>query len=156
MPFCPVCLSEYRAGFTRCATCEVDLVDKLEGEHHFTEEEIQKALSGHELVAISRGGMDAVLETREVLTAERLPALVVEDKEQPSNPEQPKRVVLLVRKIDVPKANELIGDVFKELVAKEGLSTNAEIKSDICPACGTKLPEDAEECPECGLVIGKG
>lgn len=27
--FCPNCKAEYREGFTRCADCEVDLVDKL-------------------------------------------------------------------------------------------------------------------------------
>ena len=30
--FCPVCKSEYREGFTRCADCEADLVDKLPDE----------------------------------------------------------------------------------------------------------------------------
>ena len=28
--FCPVCRDEYRRGFTRCATCDVDLVESLE------------------------------------------------------------------------------------------------------------------------------
>jgi len=28
--FCPVCKAEYRLGFTRCSTCDVDLVEKLE------------------------------------------------------------------------------------------------------------------------------
>ena len=27
--FCPVCKDEYRAGFTRCATCDVDLVHAI-------------------------------------------------------------------------------------------------------------------------------
>jgi hypothetical protein len=155
MPFCPVCQSEYRAGFTRCSSCDVDLVDQLEGEIHFSEEEVQQALSGQELVGISRGTMDAVLETRELLAASRLPSLVVQDKEQPSDPNQPKRMILVVRKSDVPKASELLGDMFKKLVSKEGLDANVELKTDICPACGNKLPEDAEECPECGLVVGK-
>jgi hypothetical protein len=34
--FCPNCKSEYRAGFTRCSDCDVDLVEAL-----FAEEEIQ-------------------------------------------------------------------------------------------------------------------
>lgn len=29
MPICPSCRSEYRAGFSRCADCDVDLVDTL-------------------------------------------------------------------------------------------------------------------------------
>jgi ribosomal protein L40E len=156
MPYCPSCQSEYRIGFTRCSSCDVDLVDQLEREVHFSEEEVQNALSGQELVPISRGSMDAVLETREVMSAQRIPALVVEDKEQPSDPNHPKRMVLVVRKTDLPRANEVLGDMFKKLVNKEGLNANVELKTDICPACQNKVPEDATECPECGLFIGKG
>ena len=29
--FCPTCKDEFRAGFTRCASCDVDLVDSLSG-----------------------------------------------------------------------------------------------------------------------------
>ncbi len=29
MPFCPSCQTEYRAGFTRCADCDVELVPSL-------------------------------------------------------------------------------------------------------------------------------
>lgn len=32
MPWCPKCGSEYRDGFTECASCGVKLVDKLTGE----------------------------------------------------------------------------------------------------------------------------
>jgi len=28
--FCPECKAEYRAGFTRCSDCDVDLVEQLE------------------------------------------------------------------------------------------------------------------------------
>lgn len=28
--FCPICKSEYREGFTKCADCQVDLVEKIE------------------------------------------------------------------------------------------------------------------------------
>lgn len=27
--YCPICRSEYRAGYTRCAECDVDLVETL-------------------------------------------------------------------------------------------------------------------------------
>lgn len=29
MPYCPKCKDEYREGFTRCAECDVELVDEL-------------------------------------------------------------------------------------------------------------------------------
>ena len=32
MPYCPKCRSEYRQGFTKCADCDVELVDELSNE----------------------------------------------------------------------------------------------------------------------------
>ena len=36
MPYCPNCRCEYRSGFTRCADCDVDLVDSLPEEDPVT------------------------------------------------------------------------------------------------------------------------
>jgi hypothetical protein len=41
-----------------------------------------------------------------------------------------------VRKSDVPKASELLDNMFKKLVSKEGLDANVELKANICSACG--------------------
>jgi len=38
MPYCPKCRSEYRQGFTKCADCEVDLVDELSNDLHVEED----------------------------------------------------------------------------------------------------------------------
>jgi hypothetical protein len=156
MPFCPVCQAEYREGFKRCSTCDVDLVERLEEQHHFSEEEMRQALSGKELVVISRGPFDAVMELRDNLRSQRLPALVMEDPEQPKEPGVPKRMDLLVRKIDLDAAASVLGESFKELMQREGLEAKTEMKFELCPACGSQVPEKAEECPECGLFVGKG
>ena len=55
MPYCPQCLAEYRDGFTRCATCDVDLVEQLGEEMVLTEENIRRALEGKELLGVARG-----------------------------------------------------------------------------------------------------
>jgi len=34
MPFCPVCRSEYRTGFTHCSDCGAALVDRLPEDSH--------------------------------------------------------------------------------------------------------------------------
>jgi len=34
MPFCPVCRSEYRSGFSRCSDCGAELVDRLPEDPH--------------------------------------------------------------------------------------------------------------------------
>ncbi|MCE1188941.1 MAG: DUF2007 domain-containing protein [Ignavibacteria bacterium] len=38
MPYCPECKSEYIEGVTRCSDCEVDLVDVLNEDEHFSPE----------------------------------------------------------------------------------------------------------------------
>jgi hypothetical protein len=44
--FCPACRAEYRPGFTRCADCDVDLVQELPVELSGTEKELQRTWSG--------------------------------------------------------------------------------------------------------------
>lgn len=34
MPYCPKCRAEYRQGFTKCADCDVELVDELSNDIH--------------------------------------------------------------------------------------------------------------------------
>ena len=56
MPWCPKCGAEYRDGFTRCASCDVPLVDRLtdeqseEANESETERECDKMVlpRGHE------------------------------------------------------------------------------------------------------------
>lgn len=41
MPYCPKCHAEYREGFTKCADCNVDLVDELPKAEKHKEDKIQ-------------------------------------------------------------------------------------------------------------------
>jgi hypothetical protein len=71
MPFCPKCRYEYRPGFTRCADCDVDLVDKLP-------EETEKPHAGDEwidLICIETYPLDApALTAQAVLRAQGINA----------------------------------------------------------------------------------
>jgi hypothetical protein len=154
MPYCPVCLSEYREGFTRCSSCEVDLVERLADEMDLSEESIRQALEGKELVGVTRGTLDVVKETRDMLSARRIASIVVDDEEE-STPGVPPRVMLVVSKDDLKAAAEVLGAKFQEMVAEEGQQLSSDMSFDSCPACGSKVPENAEECPECGLFVGK-
>jgi len=156
MPFCPVCLCEYREGFTRCNTCDVELVDHLEEEMDLSEESIQKALEGSELVSITRGELEVVKETRDLLSSRRVASLIVDDDKTKTPPGMPPRVSLVVSKDDVEKAAKILGDKFQSMVEEEGHAGNKELSYDTCPGCGAKVAETAEECPECGLFVGKG
>lgn len=155
MPICPVCQAEYRQGFTRCNSCEVDLVDNLPEEMDLSEENVRRALAGKELAVVNRGTLDAVMETRDLLSARRVPSMVVDEEDPKHQPGTPKRVALVVDKDHLEAAIEVLGENFRKLINQEGLKVNVDLKYESCPACGALVPEDAEECPECGLVIGK-
>ena len=46
MPFCPVCLSEFREGFDRCNSCDEQLVTTLPEEMDLSEINIKEKLDG--------------------------------------------------------------------------------------------------------------
>jgi rRNA maturation endonuclease Nob1 len=154
MPFCPICQAEFRPGFTRCNACDVDLVDQLEEEMDLSEENVKAALEGKELVGVTRGTLEVVKETRDLLASHRIASIIVDDEDSPQVHGMPQRVVLVVSKDDIEGAALVLGSQFKEMVEEEGMAP-PDLKYENCPACGTQVPEEAEECPECGLVIGK-
>jgi predicted amidophosphoribosyltransferase len=154
MPFCPVCQAEFREGFTHCNNCGVELVDHLEEEMDLSEENVKAALEGKELVGVTRGTLEVAKETRDLLASHRIASIIVDDEDSPKIEGMPPRVVLVVPKDDIEAAALVLGSKFKEMVEEEGMET-PDLKYENCPACGTRVPEDAEECPECGLFIGK-
>jgi len=156
MPFCPVCLSEFREGFDRCNACNVELVSELADEINLSEENIQQALEGKELIAVTRGDLDVVKETRDMLAGERVASIIVPDEEAPAHPGMPSRVILVVAKNDLERAMAIIGDRFKNMVEVEGKEVISDQSYESCPACGSKVSADAEECADCGLFVGKG
>ena len=50
--FCPLCKAEYREGFTKCADCDVELIENLPEE--IEEEELREELADEEFVEILR------------------------------------------------------------------------------------------------------
>ncbi len=156
MPFCPVCLSEFREGFERCNACDVELVSQLEEKMDLSEVNIREAMEGKELIAVTRGDLDVVKETRDLLAAERVASIIVPDEEAPAHPGMPSRVVLVVAKNELERAMAIIGDRFKNMVEVEGKEVISDQSYESCPACGSKVSADAEECADCGLFVGKG
>lgn len=156
MPFCPHCLAEYREGFTRCATCDTDLVEHLGEEMVLTEENIRRALEGKELIGVARGELEVVKETRALLSRARIASVIVEDDQAQLPAGMAPRVVLVVNKDDLERAQTVLGEKFRQMLEAEGQTAPAELEYGKCPACGTAIPEDVEECPECGLFIGQG
>jgi len=155
MPFCPECQAEYREGFTRCSACDLDLVEQLPEAFDLSEENIHQALEGQDLVPVVRGDFEVLKEIRAFLSSQRVASLLLDDKEFQAPPGAPKRVMLAVGSADEEHARLILGEKFQDMVANEGLDADAELSYGACPACGHGVEEDQEECPECGLFIGK-
>ncbi|MGA2510218.1 MAG: hypothetical protein ABSG27_08290 [Candidatus Acidiferrales bacterium] len=60
--FCPVCRSEYRSGFTKCADCGVDLVEHLPADELAADRDVQRDADGRELLwsGVPSGLYDAI------------------------------------------------------------------------------------------------
>ena len=80
---------------------------------------------------------------------------MLDDEEYKVPAGAPKRVMLVVGDADVEDAGRLMSEQFRDMVAEEGLAAGTELTYGTCPACGHEIADDQEECPECGLTIGK-
>ncbi len=54
---------------------------------------------------------------------------------------------------DFERAKTIDSEVFVHVLGGETDAPNAG-EDEICPACGSALPVDALECPDCGLAFG--
>jgi len=116
MPYCPKCRSEYRQGFTKCADCDVELVDELSNDLH----ENENTLSSHQWTAAleSETMLDTFTEPVEfmyvvsMLEEMEIPFLVkssggVTLKGLPSMTSKIKRTIF-VEEADIERAKEVV------------------------------------------------
>jgi len=171
MMYCPQCKAEYRAGFTHCADCDVDLV------HAFPEEDLSKRKrelpAG--LTAVLWHGADAhfYLELLAALGGKRVPSLG-----RPTNPptyrsfqEQPPDTQIgvefevRVSEKNLPFARWMLASL--EESEKEDIEEQAEEDSGqdavdadvspevmgICPLCEAQFTQACRGCPNCGVPL---
>ncbi len=142
--FCPSCRDEYRPGFTRCATCGVDLVESLEptaagapaarpDERSAIAPEPTAPYCGFLSLAEAR---DAKSRMREAgFHAE----ILIRDGEGPDGQEIEEYWLLLP-----PRA-------FRAAQGIVGFdAAEAEAGEVLCSVCDKPVPEDADACPHCG------
>lgn len=148
--YCPVCRDEYRPGFTRCATCDVDLVESLT-------EEASGAASAPGVateVAVDEGmvpfcGFLRLEEARAARDAVRASG---------------RRAEILIceppaAKLDAPIVEEFWLRVaprefraVQDLIGFEPAVTPAEDEESFqCSACGATVRSSDTKCPGCGL-----
>jgi len=142
--FCPVCRDEYRPGFTRCASCDVDLVDAPEAAAPRKAAPILAEVAAEEATANFCGflTLDEARQARDKLREASLPAEIL-IKDAPRTADQAsvrEEFWLRVRPKDAQAVVGLIG--FEPADADDAFG---------CSACGTTVHASDEACPGCGL-----
>jgi hypothetical protein len=155
---CPACRTEYTLVATRCADCDLELVDAdalpdadEDREAFPPASELEcvrvapiawiRALSG----ALQRGGV-----------AHRVEPATAEDAPEGQRPDVFGDVQLFglyVESAQAAPARELDDSIAAQLVPEEAPAL-AEGEEEACPACGATLASDVTECPDCGLQLG--
>lgn len=145
--FCPSCRDEFRPGFTRCANCDVALVERLEAP-------AQRADAESIVVPPAKPGEPKVnycgfLEIDEALVARRAlvkhgiaAEILVRDGDGEDAGEE---YWLRVVPSHFAAAQSILG--YDEA---DGVHADVAIEKVACSACGGEVDEDASRCPHCG------
>ncbi len=160
---CPSCGSSYRAGFTRCAHCDVDLVDKAQIEDVKAKIDSPRlALADVPKVPVLHAGIAACREIERALLDAGIPCYVEAESEDADvlGAAGAMKVGVIVAEADLPRVGELLKQRFEELVEQEGVGSFNTEAIDLtaeevqCPACGHTGALVDGACGDCGLFLG--
>jgi len=160
---CPKCGDTFRPGFTRCATCKVELVDKATYAAGVAAMDApQRALAGKKTVAVVHASLQACREIEGALLDAGIPCILQTDTED-GDVLAPgaMKIGVVVAEDDVPRVTQLMKSRFEALIKREGVGTFRTEAIDVgaaeveCPACGHKGPLKNGECADCGLFLGE-
>jgi len=146
--FCPVCRDEYRPGFTRCATCEVTLVETLDAAAPAGKPApILTEVAAEEATANFCGflTLDEARQARDKVKAAGMPAeILIRDAPAPADGRsEGEEYWLRVRPRDFREVVGIVG--FEQVDAAQADDTFG------CSACGATVHASDEACPGCGL-----
>lgn len=156
---CPTCEGRFRAGFTRCGTCKVDLVDVAT--FNATKAGVDRPrqqLEGRKVVAVTHASIDACREIERALLAGGIACYVANDVDE--SEAIAAKIGVFVAEDDLPRVGVVMKQRFADLVKSEGRGTFNTEAIDVsaaeveCPACGHKGALKAGECADCGLFLG--
>ena len=145
--FCPVCADEYRPGFTRCATCDVDLVAAPDVAAPNKTAPMLAEVAAEEATANFCGFL-TLEEAREARDNVRDAGMPVE---------------ILIRDVPGSAAGEPVHEEywlrvapkdFRAIVGLVGFAPDADEPADesfTCSACGATVQAVDDACPGCGL-----
>jgi hypothetical protein len=159
---CPVCTSEYRSGYTRCKSCDVDLVDAAEIEVlKARTRSPRETLQGKETQAVATAGLAACREIEAAILDGGVPCYVAgENEEGEALSAGTMRYSVLVARDDLQSVGAILRGRFEALLAKEGTGTFQDTAIDLsqetvtCPACGHTGALVGGDCADCGLSLG--
>ena len=149
--FCPVCKDEYRPSFTRCATCDVDLVDShadLKGRvpHGTTREQAASAPAYVPMVEFCGFLLlDEARAARDRLRGEGIRAqiLIRESPASDGSGTLEEENWLLVERDRQRQVRTLLG-------FDEHQEAETEDETFDCGECGAQVASEETFCPKCG------
>jgi hypothetical protein len=145
--FCPVCRDEYRPGFTRCATCEVALVERLDTAAAAQPAPVMAEVAAEEGTANFCGflTLDEAREARDKVKAAGMPAEILICDTPGTIVGEPvhEEFWLRVRPRDFRAVVGIVGSAPAEVEDADGVFG--------CAECGATVHATAEACPGCGL-----
>ena len=155
---CPECHEEYTLAATRCADCDVYLVDG--SEFAVEEEELESFPPASELECVRvaplpwiRALSEALQQGGVVHRVEPGSADAAPEGQRPEVFGDVQLFGLYVRIEHFPAAREIDVSIAAQVLPEEAPSVE-EGEEETCPACGTGLAVDVIECPDCGLRLG--
>lgn len=159
---CPGCGGSFRAGFTRCASCQLDLVEPAAlAEQKKKLDSPRAALQGVPTVAVLHAGLPACREIERALLEAGVPCYVEAAAEEgEALAPGAMKVGVIVAEADLAKVGELLKRRFEDLVAREGVGSFNTKAIDLsaaeveCPACGHSGALADGACGDCGLFLG--
>lgn len=151
--FCPNCKDEFRAGFTRCANCDVELVHELSAEDPVhARAKVAKAAAVTMPLPVKVAdycgffSLDEARDARDQLRARRIASDIVIREPLGASLDDPLQEEFWLR-VDAERyhdAHAILGDPAESIAAAE------EDESFNCSECGGRVAAQESFCPGCG------
>ena len=148
---CPVCEAEYLPHIQKCADCGADLLLPEEYRNALEERKLTAEKTVDNTAVVREGDLAWMKELRAVLIDAGIPCTIFSDAGCNKGCCGDK-CRLLVSQDYLQKAQESIEEYFME-INPELRTSNEWIKEGKCPACGSSVGKEEQECPDCGLAL---
>jgi hypothetical protein len=148
---CPDCSTEYFPHIENCADCgaQLALPEDVKRVREEKKQLQEKALDDR--VKIREGDKKWIGELYHALIDAGIPCTISADAGCNKGCSADTRY-LLVSKADAEKAHVRIEEYYTEVHPEVQASKELESQGK-CPACGSPVGPDAQECPDCGLIL---